>query len=127
MSTISNITDGFRIAMDLATAANRVEDVAKLIETQQLVMQVLEDNRQLTDQVAELKDELAMDSQLERDQFSYSIHEDDGTKTGPVCPVCYKRHRVVVQLIPVKGNIDPHFCPHCKEQTWVYPPRVRRV
>lgn len=127
MSTISNITDGFRVAMDLANAANRAGDVAKLIETQQQIMDVLDENRQLRDRVAALEDELAMDSQLERDGFAYYIVEEDGKKTGPVCPVCYKRDRAVIQLVPVQGNVDPHFCPHCKDQTWVYAPKVRRM
>ena len=78
MSSVSNIVDGFKIAFDLANTANRVEDVKKLIETQQLVMQVLEDNRQLTAQVAELKDELAMDSQLVREGFAYYIEDESG-------------------------------------------------
>ena len=120
MSTVSNIKDGLQLALELANASNRIEDVAKLIETQQQVLQVLDENRQLRDQVEALTNELAMDSQLEREGFTYFVKEEDGTRTGPVCPICYKRDRVVTRLVPTQGkNVDPHFCPHCQKQTWL--------
>lgn len=116
MSTVSNIKDGFQVAMDLANAANRAGDVAKLIETQQQVMEILDANRQLRDQVASLEDELAMESRLQRTGFAYSVREDDGSLTGPVCPGCYKRDRVVSQLT-YSGFEEPNKqCPRCKER-----------
>ena len=114
MSTVSNIKDGFQVAMDLANAANRAGDVAKLIETQQQVLDVLDANRQLRDQVATLEDELAMESQLERQGFSYFVREADNSQTGPVCPGCYKRDRVVSRV--VGDSTYGYFCQRCKEQ-----------
>ncbi|MBK5211390.1 MAG: hypothetical protein JJE36_03655 [Coriobacteriia bacterium] len=113
MSTVSNIKDGLQVALDLANAANRVGDVAMLIETQQQVLQILDENRQLRDRVAELEDELAMDSQLHREGLSYYVQEDDGSKTGPVCLGCYKRDRVVSKL--VQSSLSDVFCGRCKE------------
>jgi hypothetical protein len=114
MSTVSNIKDGLQLALELANATNRAGDVAKLIETQQQVLQVLDDNRQLRDRVAELEDELAMDSQLEREGFKYYVREESGSRTGPVCPGCYKRDRVVSQLVSASGGVMT-FCQRCKE------------
>lgn len=113
MSTVSNIKDGLQLALELANATNRAGDVAKLIETQQQVLQILDDNRQLRDKVAELEDELTMESQLTRRGFSYFIEEEDGSLTGPVCPSCYKRDRVVSQL--VKAHLSGELCPRCNE------------
>lgn len=35
---------------------------------------------------------------LERIEASYYIIENDGSKTGPVCPYCYQRDVIVVLL-----------------------------
>lgn len=94
MSTVSNTRDGLKLALELANAGTRVEDVNTIIDMQQQVLQVLAENRQLTVRVSELEDELAMDSQLKRDDYAYYVVEEDGAKTGPVCPGCYKRDRV---------------------------------
>jgi len=114
VSTVSNIKDGFEVAMELANAANRSGDVAKLIVTQQQVLDVLDANRQLRDQVAALEDELAMESQLVRRGFTYHVREQDDSLTGPVCPGCYKRDRVVAQIIDT-GALG-HFCARCEER-----------
>lgn len=113
MSTVSNIKDGFQVAMELANAANRAGDVAKLIQTQQQVLDVLDENRQLRQQVAALEDELAMESQLVRKGLAYYVHEGDGTDTGPVCPGCYKRDRIVAGL--VEDTLGTKFCQRCHE------------
>jgi len=114
VSTVSNIKDGLQLALELANAANRTGDVAKLIETQQQVLQVLDENRQLRNRVAELEDELAMDSQLVRKGVAYFIQEQDCSLTGPVCPGCYKRDRVVSQL--ANSTLNGMFCCRCQEE-----------
>ena len=112
MSTVANIKDGLQIALDLANATNRADDFAKLIDTQQMVLEVLEENRQLRARVAELEDELDLESRLTREGLVYYVSEDDGSRTGPVCPACYKRDRIVVGVRPTS---DAHFCPHCRQ------------
>lgn len=113
MSTVSNIKDGLQVALELANAANKSEAVAKLIETQQQILQVLDENRHLRDRVTQLEDELAMDSQLLREGFRYYVLEATGDRTGPVCPGCYKRERVVSQV--VESSLSSHFCQRCQE------------
>lgn len=91
----------------------------KIIELQQNVVQLLDEDRQLRARVAELEGELAMDSQLVRQGFSYYLKEDDGSETGPVCPGCYKRDRVASQLVRAAHSPDGLFCPRCQEKYYI--------
>ena len=120
MSTVGNIKDGMKVALDLAQAANRADDYAKLIDTQQTVMAVLEENRELREQVRSLQGELRLDSKLARVKDRYFIDEDDGTQTGPVCPSCYMKDRIVINLVNPSST-----CPKCKERYGPNPGPVR--
>jgi hypothetical protein len=113
MSSVSNIKDGFQIAMDLANAANRAGDVAQLIDTQQQVLAVLDENRNLRARVEELEADLAAVSQLERQGLDYFVREEDGSLTGPVCPTCYTKDHIVSLLASQPGYIK--FCARCKQ------------
>jgi len=110
MTTVGNIRDGMKVALDLAQAANRAEDYAKLIDTQQQVMAVLEENRSLRDRVRDLEAELELESKLVRVKDRYFVREDDGSQTGPICPHCYMAERIVALL-----NDPGQSCPRCKE------------
>lgn len=115
MSTVSNIKDGMQVALDLASAANRAGDVAKLIATQQQMLDILEENRSLRDKVAALEDELAIESQLRRKGFEYFVVESDDSGTGPVCPGCYRRDRVVSKLVGTGMGGGSKVCSRCHE------------
>jgi hypothetical protein len=118
VSTVGNIKDGMKVALDLAQAANRAEDYAKLIETQQTVMAVLEENRELRDRNRALEDELELESKLVRIKDCYFVREDDESQTGPICPNCYMKDRIVAVLFQPSST-----CPRCRER-YGAPPRL---
>jgi hypothetical protein len=120
MSTVGNIKDGMKVALDLAQAANRAEDYAKLIEAQQTVMAVLEENRALREKVRVLEGELELEAKILRVKNQYFVREDDGSQTGPICPHCYMSDHIVTTL-----HEPSKTCPCCKARYGPPPGPVR--
>ena len=48
---------------------------------------------------------------LERVGGSYYLPEDDGSKTGPVCPQCYEADKIAVILERANGGAS---CSRCR-------------
>ncbi len=81
-----------------------------LIDLREQVSDLEEENRRLKAENAELRAMLARKKRLETYHATSFVLEDDGTKTGPVCPRCYQEGGIEVLLERSSGGAH---CPVC--------------
>lgn len=77
---------------------NPNEERAALLDLREQVSDLEEENRELRRENSELRERLASKKRLQRIGSAYYVLEDDGTKTGPVCPECYSGDGIVCAL-----------------------------
>lgn len=108
MSDVSDLVKTF-----VKTYADLKPDDVKmaLIDLREQVSDLEEENRRLKAENAELRARLAHKKRLETIGATSYVLEDDGSKTGPVCQLCYLEKSVTVLLEKSNGGA---FCPLCK-------------
>ena len=94
---------------------NPDEEKMALLELREQVYDLEDENRMLKRENSELRERLAARKKLERIGGAYYVLEDDGSKTGPVCPHCYIEDGLVMIL---EGSANGARCARCKD---VYP------
>lgn len=90
---------------------NPDEERMALLDLMDQVSDLEEENRELRRENAELRERLASRKRLERVGGAYFLLEDDGSKTGPVCPQCYEEDKIVVILERANGGAS---CSRCR-------------
>lgn len=80
------------------------EEKMALIDLREQVSDLEEENRRLKAENAELRAKLVSRKKLERVGGACFILEDDGSKTGPVCPNCYEHDGIVMLLERANGG-----------------------
>lgn len=116
MLTATGLREGFRVALELAGAADRSADVQKLLAAQKQAFQLLEENEAQRVRIAELEERLATTAKLKRRGFAYYVAEEDGTETGPVCPACFRGDCITSRLVEAYSDGGGTvFCQRCQE------------
>lgn len=90
---------------------NPDEERMALLDLMDQVSDLEEENRELRRENAELRERLASRKRLERVGGAYFLLEDDGSKTGPVCPQCYEADKIAVILERANGGAS---CSRCR-------------
>ena len=90
---------------------NPDEERMALLDLMDQVSDLEEENRELRRENAELRERLASRKRLERVGGAYFLLEDDGSKTGPVCPQCYEEDKIAVILERANGGAS---CSRCR-------------
>lgn len=89
---------------------NPDEERMALLDLMDQVSDLEEENRELRRENAELRERLASRKRLERVGGAYFLLEDDGSKTGPVCPQCYEADEIACIL---EGSKAGSRCARC--------------
>lgn len=88
---MSNILDTIKVASGVIAGIDSTKDRVALLDLVSQTHLLIDENQDLKRQNARLAEQLARRKALERIKGAYYIIESDGSKTGPVCPVCYER------------------------------------
>lgn len=75
-----------------------IDDRIKLTEAVSVLEGLEDENRRLAKENDDLRKELKRRKELEREGNAYYLLENDGSKTGPLCPKCYKDDGLVFAL-----------------------------
>lgn len=103
--------DTMRAARDVAREVASLDARIQLMDALDMAADLREENESLREENAVLRRRLAAKKRLERDGGACYVLEDDGTKTGPVCPDCYGRDGIVMLLERFNGGAR---CSRCK-------------
>lgn len=95
MPNIANIVKGF---LDVANAAQSTADKARILDLISQVQQMNAELDSLKEENKMLREQLAKRKKMERIGGACYILEDDGSKTGPICPQCYTEDGIVMLL-----------------------------
>lgn len=95
MPNISNIIKGF---LDVANAAQSTVDKSRILDLVSQVQQISAELDSLREENKMLREQLAKRKKMERIGGACYILEDDGAKTGPICPQCYAEDGIVMLL-----------------------------
>lgn len=107
------LVDNFKDLLKIADAANNLDLYKKLSELQTRVMEVEEQNRELSDQNSQLQRELDL---REKMHFKEPFWYQDGDAT-PFCPACYEsnKHEAVHVVFESTNSEATYFhCPACR-------------
>ena len=108
---MADILDAISDAREVVKTISSVDDRIRLSEALDRASALRDENERLKKKVKKLRKKLAAMKRLETYKGASFIIEDDGEKTGPICPRCYKRDGIVVIL--VRSN-DGAKCQVCK-------------
>lgn len=92
----------FELGVDLAEMAKTVasiDDKIMLNEAVTAINKLTAENRELSDELAKLRQELARRKELEYRDGSYYLARGDGKLEGPVCRRCYLSEGLINRLM----------------------------
>ena len=111
----------------IASAINSavLEIQGKLLEAHQLIAEVQDENRNLKDEIRELKARQSLEANVSFDHGAYWYKNQDGKVTGPYCPSCWDLERKLVLPMVHDGSVDPMtlVCIHHKNPLYFDVPR----
>lgn len=90
--------------------ANNIEMAQKLFDVEQQTQDLIEENRDLRNKVAELQEALKVREDIERHDEPYITLKSDPDK-HPYCATCYAKTGKLIQMIDY--NDGPITCPSC--------------
>lgn len=105
--------DTIKVASSIIAGIDATDDRLALLELIDKTHLLLDENQDLKRRNARLAEQLSRRKELERVQASFYLIERDGTRTGPVCPVCYERDGIPRILRSTEEGAE---CASCGEQ-----------
>lgn len=104
------ITDTIKALTTAAKTIGNIEVQQQLIDLQGDVLELLEQNRQLQAENAELRDQLKTRGSIDfRDNFCW-LTGDDGNEEGPFCSACWDDRGKLVHLHKFQSYFGCHGC-----------------
>lgn len=110
---MSSVMDTIKVASSIIAGIDATDDRLALLELIDKTHLLLDENQDLKRRNARLAEQLSRRKELERVQASFYLIERDGTRTGPVCPVCYERDGIPRILRSTEEGAE---CASCGEQ-----------
>ena len=110
---MSSVMDTIKVASSIIAGIDATDDRLALLELIDKTHLLLDENQDLKRMNARLAEQLSRRKELERVQASFYLIERDGTRTGPVCPVCYERDGIPRILRSTEEGAE---CASCGEQ-----------
>ena len=111
------VVDSLKDAVKLAQQLGSVEIAQSLIDAQQSALDMMEQNRALKEEVAQLKQALELKGAVNFHGGAY-WHEVEGKRDGLFCSKCWDVNQ---KLVRIHHNTEQWFhCPSC-EQLFVVP------
>jgi hypothetical protein len=107
------LVDNFKDLLKIADAANNLDLYKKLAELQTRVMEVEEQNRELSDTNSQLQQALDL---REKMQFKAPFYYQEGDET-PFCPSCFESNKHEAVHVLLQYDHSDAFgwqCPICK-------------
>ncbi len=94
--------------------AGNIELYEKLISIQETALQLLEDNKDLKDNIHELENQLKIKNTLVfKENTYYSVDAEGSKEEGPFCSNCWDKDRKLIHMHEtVYGK--KFWCPTCK-------------
>ena len=93
-----SIVDIGKAFLEVSASIQSVDDKARLLDLMSQMQEMGLEMDRMRDENSNLRKQLASRKKLERIGGAYYVLEDDGSKTGPVCPQCYVRDELVCIL-----------------------------
>lgn len=110
---MSSVMDTIKVASSIIAGIDATDDRLALLELIDKTHLLLDENQDLKRRNARLAEQLSRRKELERVQASFYLIERDGTRTGPVCSVCYERDGIPRILRSTEEGAE---CASCGEQ-----------
>ena len=110
---MSSVMDTIKVASSIIAGIDATDDRLALLELIDKTHLLLDENQDLKRRNERLAEQLARRKELERVRASFYLIERDGTRTGPVCPVCYERDGIPRILRSTEEGAE---CASCGEQ-----------
>lgn len=108
MSSIANIVKGF---LEATETVQSIPDKARILDLISQVQQMSAELDSLKEENKMLREQLAKRKKMERIGGTCYILEDDGAKTGPICPHCYADDGIVMLL---ESDAHGASCSRCR-------------
>ena len=110
---MASVMETIKVASSIISGIDATDSRLALLELVEKTRLLLDENQDLKRKNERLAEQLVRKKALERIGPAYYLMERDGTRTGPVCPVCYARdgiHRIL------RSTDDGADCASCGEQ-----------
>lgn len=108
---MSSAYETIRAAREAAKALASIDARIQLMDALDMLADLREESEALKMENAELRRRLAERKRLERFGGACYILEDDGSRTGPICPDCYGGDGIVMLLEEGNGGAQ---CARCE-------------
>lgn len=110
---MNSVMDTIKVASSVVSGIDVAADRLALLELIDKTHLLFEENQDLKRQNARLVEQLSRCKALERIGGAFYILEQDGSRTGPICPLCYERDGIPRILRSTEEGAE---CASCGEQ-----------
>lgn len=107
---MADLLDAISDAREVVKTISSVDDRIRLSEALDRASALRDENERLKRKVRKLRKKLAAMKKLETYKGASYVIEDDGEKTGPICPWCYKHDGITVLLARSNGGARCQVC-----------------
>ena len=110
---MASVMETIKVASSVISGIDATDSRLALLELVEKTRLLLDENQDLRRKNERLVEQLVRKKAWERIGATYYLMERDGTKTGPVCPVCYERDGIPRILRSTEEGAE---CASCGEQ-----------
>lgn len=102
---------------ELAATIQKIDNIdlyRKILDLQGEVQNLVQDNRQLRDQVHDLEQRWATHQKLVFRHNVYWLPTEAGGEDGPFCTNCWDNRKTLIRMHQ-KADVNDTWCPTCKD------------
>lgn len=104
------VIEDVKEVVKLVQSIDNIDLYRKILDLQAEVTGLVQDKLQLTQQVRDLTEKLAIQGSLEFRDEGYWRKCDDGKEDGPFCTACWDSDKKLVRSVPIR---NVYGCPVC--------------